>query len=183
MQDNDLKAKAILTEGDKLNAFGMEISIADIIGEKVVDKWFAQLSEDDMNLIFKAVEDEIFGHDYLDHKFFKTTRKYTSTYGSTREEETPIWQTTKQKFAEKYNEVILSKVDEIIASEEYQKRAQEIAGEIVNFATEGYKKALEQRVYERMVGNVVESEPHYNSIPLRDIIKSVVQEYVPTINY
>lgn len=183
MQDNGLKAEAILTERSKLNAFGMEISIADIIGEKVVDKWFSQLSEDDMNLIFKAVENEIFGHDYSDNKFFKTTRKYTDSYGSTRTEENPIWQTTRQKFAEKYNEVVLSKVDEIVASEAYQKRAQEIAEEIVDFATEGYKKALEQRVYERMVGNVVEAEPRYNAVPLRDIIRSVVQEYVPTINY
>lgn len=170
-----------INENGNVNMFGLDISISDIIGEKIVDKWFSQITPEDMNLIFKAVEDEIFSHGYNDEKFFKTTRSVKSSgWGCSSTEETPIWRTTKARFATKYNEIILSKVDEILSSKEYQDRAMQIAKDIVDYATEGYKKDLQQRVYERLVTNTSDTSAYYiNGKTLQECIRDTVAEMLP----
>lgn len=183
--ENELDNKIEPTiKNGKLNTFGLNISIADIVGGKIVDKWFNQLTEEDLNLIFKAVEEELFDHDYKDTKFFKKQNKVNSSWSSYNNyEDTPTWKITKQRFAEKYNDVVLAKVDEILASEEYQKRATEIANDIVNYATESYKQDMMNRVRERLVDNVIGSEPVYNNINLRDIIQQEIHNMFPNNRY
>ena len=44
-------------EGGKLNAMGMDINISEVIGSKIVDQWLAAISEDDMALILKAIDE------------------------------------------------------------------------------------------------------------------------------
>lgn len=172
-------------EDGKLNAFGLDISIADIVGGKIVDKWFSQLTDDDMKLIFKAVEDEIFDHRYDDEKFFKKEHQVNSNsvWHSSKYEDTPIWKITKQKFSEKYIDVVLSKVDEILNSEAYQKRATEIAEEIVKYATEGYKKDMMDRVRERLVNNTIDPYPNYCNIDIRSIIHNEMKSMLTNNRY
>lgn len=174
----------MIDENGKLNAFGMDISISDIIGEKIVDKWFAKLTPEDMALIFKAVDNEIFSHNYNDEKFFKTTREVKNGgWGRSNYEDTPLWRTTQQLFAKKYNEEILSKVDEIIASEEYQKKAMQIAEEIVDYATEGYKEDLKKRIYGRLVAGPTDNTYYVNNYDLQSFIHESINQALSSLKY
>ena len=179
-----MEEKVTINEAGKLDAFGLGISISDIVGGKIVDEWFAQLTPDDMQLIYNAIEGELFSHGYNDEKFFKkTVTTSTSSYHwHDKTEDTPIWRITKSKFSEKYNEIILSKVDEILSSEKYQERATEIAQEIVDYATEGYKTDMMNRVRERLVNNSLDSQPQFDQVNLRYIIQKTVSEMFPNVN-
>lgn len=72
---NDVKM-----EKGKLNAMGMDINISEVIGSKIVDQWLAAISEDDMALILKAIDEEAFGHTYDDHKYFVKEKKNGTGY-------------------------------------------------------------------------------------------------------
>ncbi len=169
----------IISDGN-LKAWGMNVSISEIVGERIVDTWMSQISPEDMQLIYKAIEDELFSHDYQDHKFFKKTKTEESRWSS-KEVDTPIWKMTQDVFATKYKDVIISKAEEIIASEEYQQKAQQVAQDIVDYAIEGYKIDLKNRIRERLVNNVVDAEPMYNVLPLRDIVRQEVEAAIQHI--
>ena len=165
--------ETMITNG-KLNALGMDISISDIIGEKIVDQWLATISEEDMNLILKAIESEVFSHNYKEEKYFIKETKEIDYYGHTKNIETPIWKYATSLLSKKLNEKIAEKVEEIINSEEYQNKANEIAQELVDYATEGYKKDLKDRIKNRLVNNIVEEYPTYGGVNLRDIIREEI---------
>ena len=162
----------------KLNAFGMDINISDVIGEKIVDQWLARLTPEDINLILNAVEKEVFSHNYNDEKYFVTYKEIKNSWGDRKDEETPIWKSIKEQFAKKFNKIIMEKADEILNSEEFQKRADQIAEELVNYATEGYKNDLKARIKERLVDNTIGAQPIYGGIDLRYIINDEIQRYI-----
>lgn len=162
----------------KLNAFGMDINISDVIGEKIVDQWLAKLTPEDMNLILNAIEQEAFSHNYNDEKYFITYKESKDRWGDRKKEETPIWKSIREQFAEKFNKIIMEKADEILNSEEFQKRADKIAEELVNYATEGYKDDLKARIKERLVNNTINDQPFYRGIDLRCIINEEIQRYI-----
>lgn len=162
----------------KLNAFGMDINISDVIGEKIVDQWLARLTPEDINLILNVIEQEAFSHNYNDEKYFVTHKENKDSWGYGKKEETPIWKSIKEQFAEKFNKIIMEKADEILNSEEFQKRADQIAEELVNYATEGYKDDLKVRIKERLVNNTINDQPFYGGIDLRYIINQEIQRYI-----
>ena len=70
----------------------------------------------------------------------------------------------------------MKKVDEIISSEDYQKKADEIANELVEYATNGYKEDMKRQIRERLVGNVI-GDPFYNGQSLQEIIDERIQKF------
>ena len=164
----------IKMEKGKLNAMGMDINIYEVIGSKIVDQWLAAISEDDMALILKAIDEEAFGHTYDDHKYFvKEKKNGTGYYAKT--EETPIWREIQKRFQEKFCDQIMDKMVEVMDSEEYKKRVDKIAQEIMDYAVEGYANDLKSRVKERLVGNVLDAAPHYGGIGIQDIINEEIR--------
>lgn len=162
----------------KLNAFGMDINISDVIGEKIVDQWLARLTPEDMNLVLNAIEQEVFSHQSNDEKYFVTYKYFKDRWNDTKKEETPIWKSIKEQFAEKFNKIIMEKADEILNSEEFQKKADQVAEELVNYATEGYKNDLKERIKERLVDNTIGTQPFYGGIDLRYIIHEEIQRHI-----
>ena len=77
---------------------------------------------------------------------------------------------------EKMKDKIKAKVDEITSSEEFLSKADQIAQEIVDYATEGYKKDMKARVYERLVANTVDAGMYYGGIDLRSLINQCINE-------
>lgn len=169
MSDNELQ----LYDG-KLNAFGLDISISEIIGSKIVDQYMAKLSPEDIALIDKAIEEEMFDHDYSDQKYFVKKRKTDHSSWGCSTEETPIWKITQSRFKEKYTDLIVAKVDELIASEKYQKQAEKVAEDIIEYALEGYKKDIMELVRERLVCNVLGQAPTFGGINLHDVIREEI---------
>lgn len=114
-QESNDTSKVKLEDGT-LNALGVDIKISDILGEKIVNQWMAQISEEDMQLIFDTIEKEVFRHDYKDEKYFVTQVEGKTNWGNSTMEDTPIWKYVQQLYAKKFNEKILAKVDEILLS-------------------------------------------------------------------
>lgn len=162
----------------KLNAFGMDINISDVIGEKIVDQWLARLTPEDINLVLDAIEKEAFSHNYDEEKYFVTHKMVSDRWSSTKNEETPIWKSIKEQFAEKFNKIIMEKANEILNSEEFQKKADQIAEELVEYTTEGYKNDLKERIKERLVTNTLSDQPFYGGIDLRYIINEEIQKQI-----
>lgn len=169
---NDVKM-----EKGKLNAMGMDINISEVIGSKIVDQWLAAISEDDMALILKAIDEEAFGHTYDDHKYFVKKKKNGDGYYA-RTEETPLWREIQKRFQEKFCDQIINKMNEMIESEEYKKRVEKIAQEIMDYAVEGYTKDIKERVKERLVGNVIDSSPNFGGISLGMIVAEEIRRQI-----
>lgn len=169
---NDVKM-----EKGKLNAMGMDINIAEVIGSKVVDQWLAAISEDDMALILKAIDEEAFGNTYDDHKYFVKKKKNGDGYYA-QTEETPLWREIQKRFQEKFCEQIINKMNEMMESEEYKKRVDNIAQEILEYAVEGYAKDMKERIKERLVGNILDSAPRYDGISISEIVAEEVNRRI-----
>lgn len=167
----------------KLNALGMDISITDLIGSKIIDKYIEQLPEEDLQLIFDAIDKEIFGiNTVTDKKYFITTKETDDRWNNYREDSL-IWKVAKNTIQERYGKVIQEKVDEILNSDEYKERAEKIAEELVDYASEAYKNDLKESIYRQMVQNVTDPMVSvYNNKPLRDLIQTEIANYNYTHN-
>lgn len=167
---NEVNTSEVKLENGTLNALGIDIKISDILGEKIVNQWMAQISEEDMQLIFDTLEKEVFSHNYNDEKYFVTKMTSKDHWGNIQEVSTPIYKYAQNLYAQKFNERILAKVDEIIDSDEFEKRADQIAADIVDYATEGYKQDMITRIRERMIDNVITSTVYCDGQSLKEII-------------
>lgn len=168
MSDN---AKIGFDNGN-LNALGVDIKISDIIGEKIINQWMAQLSEEDMQSIFQQINAEIFSS--CDEP--KKIKMYNSSGWSSSD--TFIWESAKKAIAKQLGDDINAKIEAIISSEEFQKKSEEIAQELVDYATEGYKQDLKVRIRQRLVDNVIANEPSYYNYSLRDIIHQELDSFI-----
>ena len=167
----------IKMEKGKLNAMGMDINISEVIGSKIVDQWLATISEDDMALILKAIDEEAFGHTYDDHKYFvKEKKNGTGYYAQT--EVTPLWREIQKRFQEKFCDQIMDKMIEVMDSEAYKKRVDEIAQEIMDYAVEGYANDMKERVKERLVGNVLDGAPRYDGLSISEIVAMEISKRI-----
>ena len=169
---NDVKM-----EKGKLNAMGMDINISEVIGSKIVDQWLATISEDDMALILKAIDEEAFGHTYDDHKYFVKEKKNGTGYYA-QSEVTPLWREIQKRFQEKFCDQIMDKMIEVMDSEAYKKRVDEIAQEIMDYAVEGYANDLKSRVNERLVGNVLDGAPRYDGLSISEIVAMEISKRI-----
>lgn len=157
-------------DNGKLNALGVDIKISDIIGEKLINQWMAQLSEEDMQSIFQQINAEIFSYNEP-----KKIKMHTGTGWNSSD--TFIWESTKKAIAKQLGDDINAKIEAIISSEEFQKKSEEIAQELVDYATEGYKQDLKDRIRQRLVANVIVDEPSYGVYSLRDIIHQEINSF------
>ena len=166
----------IVNNGDKFYAQDADIKLIEQIGAKLADKYIDQLSEDNIKIIYKAISEEIFVNSY-DGNPQSLRLQVTdpdSYYGNKKD--ALLWKMIKQQVARQFSNKITSKVDEIIASDQFNKKADEIAEELVEYATNGYKSDMKERIRQRLVNNVLENEPVYFEKPLKQVIVDTVAE-------
>lgn len=99
-------------------------------------------------------------------------------WGSYREKEIPIGELIKNQFNSRIKEELSKKVEEIIASTDYQKKIEEIANELVDYSINGYKEDMKNRVRERLIGNVMDESPQYCGIPLTVLINQEIDKRI-----
>ena len=97
-------------------------------------------------------------------------KREKNQWGDYKEKEIPIGELIKNQFNERIKDSLLKKVEEIIASTNYQNKINEIANELVDYSINGYKEDLKNRIRERMVGNIMDESPKYCGQSLLDII-------------
>ena len=170
-------------ENGKMDVMGINIDISQVLGEKIVDQYMAQLSEDKMRELM----------DYISSDLFTTTSYYDwdkredvvkmvvkqrtkDKWGNYQDKEIPIGELVKRKFNERINEELQKKVEDIVASTDYQQKIEEIANELVDYSINGYKEDMKNRIRERLVGNVMDADPHYGGMSLQSIVHSILDE-------
>ena len=160
-------------EGGKLNAMGMDINISNVIGEKIVDQWMASISEEDIGLILKAIDEEAFSRSSDDRVYFKQKKKNSEGYYD-RYEDTPLWKAIQEEFQVKFCDRIMKRMEDILESESYQARVERIAQDILEYAVNGYKEDIIKRIRERLVGNVLTANPYFDGMGIKEIISKTV---------
>jgi hypothetical protein len=83
-----------------------------------------------------------------------------------------------QYFHNKYKELLIEKVDEILGSPEYESRIDEIANDIIDYVTEGYKNDLKQSIKDRMCSLSNPGINSYNAANLRETIQEEIRNMI-----
>ena len=82
----------------------------------------------------------------------------------------------KSQFNSRIKEELSNKIEEIIASTDYQKKIDEIANELVDYSINGYKDDMKARIRERLIGNVMDESPKYCGQPLLALINEEIDK-------
>lgn len=180
METNNVK----LNSGDTSS---INITVEEFIGECLAKKFIDSLTEEQINSVME----------YAYSDLFKTEKNYSNDPEETEkivvktENDLPrdrwgdidykhpnLGYYTKEKFNEKFKELIVKKVDELISTDKYQEKATQIAEELVEYATYGYKEDLKERIRQRLVGNLVDTAPAYAGMGLIEIIRNEVNNMI-----
>ena len=150
---------------------GVNVSIGKLLGDKLVDEMMTRITPEEMECLFKYMKEKTWTLDYDKQPILKyeKTNSWNSSY------DPPALATYAFKLlSDRLKEAIQIKVEEIVKSEEFIKKADDIAQELVDYATEGYKKDMKDRIRTRLVGNVVDKDVYYGGISLIDIVRQEV---------
>lgn len=160
-----------------VNMLGVDVNIADILGDKLVNQYIAQMTPEQMTALFEYVSQDLFtvrkqiteNGDWIEKIEVKTKRKDRWGHGVTDGQ--AIGAYIKNRFNDRIKEELVEAVNKIIDSGSYQKTVDELASELVEYATEGYKEDLKARIKERLVNNVVDPNVYVNGVSIRDIVR------------
>lgn len=160
-----------ITNG-KMDVMGINVDISKVLGQTIVDQYIAQLSEEDMNVLMNFITSDLFGKSWGGATIVKVREK--DNWGNYRDKELTIGELIKAEFNNQIKDELRKKVQEIIASTDYQKKIEEIANELVDYSINGYRDDMKARIRERLIGNVVYSEPYYDGMSLQAIINQCI---------
>lgn len=168
-------------ENGKMDVMGINIDISQVLGQKIVDQYMAQLDEQNMTELMNYISSDLFKttsfydwekNEQVSKMVIKQREK--DNWGNYKEKDVPIGELIKNKFNERIKEELLKKVEEIVASTDYQEKIEQIANELVDYSIDGYKEDMRNRIRERLVGNIMDATPCYGGIDLRYLIHEEV---------
>lgn len=170
-----------------LEMMGINIDISQILGQKIVDQYIAQISEEDMKTVmdfisadfFVKKKQSIFNYDTAQYDtkmvaYVKEREK--NQWGSYKTNEMTIGELIKKQFNERIKEELTKKVEEIIATSDYQEKIEQIANELIDYSINGYKEDMKQRIRERLVDNAFRTEPTYGGHSLTALVNQILDE-------
>lgn len=155
---------------------GVNVSIGKILGDKLVDEVMTRITPEELEVLFRYMKEETWKQNYED----KPILNYKTNNNSwNSKHEPPVLATYASKLLqERLKLAIQSKVEEIVASEEFIKKADDIAQELVDYATEGYKKDMKDRLRARLVGNITDGAIYYDGCSLIEIIRQEISNFI-----
>lgn len=170
-----------------MNIMGVNVSIGDIVGKKIAEQFIAKLTPEEMDALTDFLKADIFTKKYgTDVTVVKNNNQwkvdnihdtgYRSSYSLT--ETYTLAEHAKDGFARAISEDLLKKIDEIVETDEYKNKIDSMAHEILDYAVEGYKKDLLNRIKERLVGNVLKPNPYYDNETIETIAKDALMPYI-----
>lgn len=170
-------------ENGKVEVMGVNIDISQVLGEKIINQYMAQLKSEDIEEIMKYISSDLFSatsvYNYetgerVEKLVVKERTK--DNWGNYKEREIPIGELIKNKFNSRIKEELSKKVEDIIASADYQKKIEEIANELVDYSINGYKEDMKERIRERLIGNVMNESAQYCGVPLIALINQEIDK-------
>lgn len=174
-------------ENGKMDVMGINIDISQVLGQKIVDQYMAQLTEEDMQTVLDYISQDffvkknqsIFNYDTnkYDYKMVACVKeREKDNQGNYKTKDLTIGELIKKQFNERIREELTKKVEEIIATSDYQEKIEQIANELVDYSVNGYKEDMKNRIRERLVGNVMETTPYYDGVNLRYLIQEEINK-------
>lgn len=174
-------------ENGKMDVMGINIDISQVLGQKIVDQYMAQLTEEDMQTILDYISQDffvkkgqnIFNYDtnQYDYKMVACVKeREKDNWGNYKTQDLTIGELIKKQFNARIREELTKKVEEIIATSDYQEKIEQIANELVDYSVNGYKEDMKNRIRERLVGNVMDATPYYGGIDLRYLINEEINK-------
>lgn len=178
-------------ENGKMDVMGINIDISQVLGQKIIEQYMAQLTEEDMQTVLDYISQDffvkknqnVFNYDTnkYDYKMVACVKeREKDNWGNYKGNQLTIGELIKNQFNDRIREELTKKVEEIIATTDYQEKIEQIANELVDYSINGYKEDMKNRIRERLVGNVMDAEPYYGGIDLRYIIQEEINK---RINY
>lgn len=172
-------------ENGKMDVMGINIDISQVLGQKIVDQYMAQLTEEDMNTIMDFISKDFFVKKSQSVFNYDTSQYDTKMVAYVKEREKNQWggyntnemtigELIKKQFNDRIREELTKKIEEIIATSDYQEKIEQIANELVEYSVNGYKEDMKNRIRERLVGNVMDAAPYYDGVNLRYLIQEEV---------
>lgn len=165
----------------KMEVMGINIDISQVLGQKIVDQYIAQLTEENMKTIMDYISADLFSeisvYNYdLNERVKKLVIKERAkdNWGNYKDKEIPIGELIKKHFNNRINEELKAKVEEIIATDDYKQKIEDIANELVDYSINGYKEDMKNRIRQRLVNNVLDEQPYYYGMSLREIINNEI---------
>ena len=176
-------------ENGKLDVMGINIDISQVLGQKIIDQYIAQLTEEDMKTImdfisqdfFVKKNQQVFNYDtqQYDSKMVAYVKEREKDHwGNYRNNNLTIGELIKQQFNNRIKEELTKKVEEIIATTDYQEKIEQIANELVDYSVNGYKEDMKNRIRERLVGNVMDATPYYCGVDLRYLVNEEISKRI-----
>lgn len=163
---------------------GINLSLQEILGNMIVEKYIAQITPDVMEKVFEQINEHIFDVaqdlETGDNKVIgikKQVKKSSGYY--TDYEDTPLWKVTKNKFTKEFSDQIEKKIEEIMGTDEFRSKVDKVAQEILDYAVDGYKSDLITTIRARLIGDKLEIYPKYGGSDLRQVIHDTVASMMP----
>ena len=160
----------------KVDVMGINIDISQVLGQKIVDQYIAQLKNEDIKTLMEYISEDLFTSTYDGRLVIK--RREKDQWGNYRDKEIPIGELIKNQFNSRIKEELSKKIEEIIASTDYQEKIEEIANELVDYSIDGYKEDMKNRIRERLIGNVMDGSPQYCGVPLTVLINQEIDKRI-----
>lgn len=181
------KEKEKMVNDGKMEVMGININISEILGNKIIDQYLAQLTDDEMKVIMEYIsadflvkkEESQYNFDNKEYeKVLKIEIKERKKdgYGHYHDSKYTIGELIRSKFNERIKEELIKKVEEIVATSDYQEKIDKIAEELVEYAINGYKEDLKNTIRNNLVNNVLRSEPIYGGESITNRIHHVINQ-------
>lgn len=174
-------------ENGKMDVMGINIDISQVLGQKIVDQYMAQLTEEDMQTVLDYISQDffvkknqsVFNYDTnkYDYKMVACVKeREKDNWGNYKSNQLTIGELIKNQFNNRIREELTKKVEEIIATTDYKEKIEQIANELVDYSINGYKEDMKNRIRERLVGNVMNATPYYDGVDLRYLINEEISK-------
>lgn len=174
-------------ENGKMDVMGINIDISQVLGQKIIDQYIAQLTDEDMKTIMDFISKDffvkksqsVFNYDtqQYDTKMVAYVKeREKNNWGGYKTNEMTVGELIQKQFNNRIREELTKKVEEIIATTDYQEKIEQIANELVDYSVNGYKEDMKNRIRERLVGNVMDAVPYYGGIDLRYLINEEISK-------
>lgn len=182
---------------DKGNVLGLEVQFSKMLGDVIVENYLKQITEEDMKMLIDYISQDLFeeyesyvrkddgSHEEVMKKRIKDNWKESIGYGFSSRSETvySVGGKIREMFNKRVSEELQKKIEEIVATKDYQDKIEAMAQEIVEYSVDGYKEDLKESIREKMIGNVMSNRQTYGNQDLISVIHEVVRGYITPTRY
>lgn len=161
---------------------GMDIQLNEVIADSIATQWISHLSKEDLEAIYEQIDKYALESEYKYNNgddrekiMYNILKQYgTDEWG--HKKETDLWKIVNSQISKQFGEKIEEEVKRILSLDETKEKVNKMAQDIIDYALEGYKKDMIDRIRERMVSNILDDSVYYGGTSLLSIINREIDK-------